>query len=179
MGRTNLVDCSFVCLTKRWPVGGSEAALSQSIQSVSSLLRPEKQKKLSKNVFYQHLQRSLSPPPAHFHLKSPIAAQHYNSFCGLFTMTDTFQTHKNYFNTVAEAAGCWIVYRSGGYKSAYSQASQSYTGKCRAAGEVGGLRLGLPSLPLCLPGNEALSLFTRILSGCAPKLSNFALSCVQ
>lgn len=40
----------------------------------------------------------------------------------------------------------------------------SYTGRCRAAGEVGGLRPGLPSLPLCLPGNEALSLFTRILS---------------
>lgn len=40
----------------------------------------------------------------------------------------------------------------------------SYTGRCRVAGEVGGFRLGLPSLPLCLPGNEALSLFTRILS---------------
>lgn len=52
---------------------------------------------------------------------------------------------------------------------------QSYTGKCRVAGEVGGLRLGLPSLPLCLPGNEALSLFTRILAGCTHKLRNFGL----
>lgn len=52
---------------------------------------------------------------------------------------------------------------------------QSYTGRCRVAGEVGGFRLGLPSLPLCLPGNEALSLFTRILSSRVQKLCNFVL----
>lgn len=41
---------------------------------------------------------------------------------------------------------------------------QPYTGICcLVAGEACGFRLGLPSLPLCLPGNEALSLFTRIL----------------
>lgn len=52
---------------------------------------------------------------------------------------------------------------------------QSYTGRCRVAGEVGGFRLGLPSLPLCLPGNEALSLFTRILSSRVQKLCNSVL----
>lgn len=54
----------------------------------------------------------------------------------------------------------------------------SYTGRWRVAGEVGGcFRLGLPSLPLCLPGNEALSLFTRILSRRAHKLCNSCWSC--
>lgn len=50
---------------------------------------------------------------------------------------------------------------------------ESYTGRCRVAGEVGGFRLGLPSLPLCRPGNEALSLFTRILWRHTQKLLNF------
>lgn len=45
---------------------------------------------------------------------------------------------------------------------ALAAACQPYTGRWRVAGEVGGFWSA--SLPLCLPGNEALSLLTRILS---------------
>lgn len=61
------------------------------------------------------------------------------------------------------SANIWIVLRTHSLVCAWGV--QPYTGICcLVAGEACGFRLGLPSLPLCLPGNEALSLFTRILS---------------